>query len=183
MQTESYPPRRLTDLELGWVAGLYEGEGTAVLGTYKYTRKDTGEVILLGARVSISMTDRDVIERLEALWPCTNGVYLRLKTEKPHYKTQYVWRIGRREHVAAFLRAVLPYLGERRREQAVKVLSYVEDPRGGLGSGHRNKTHCPRGHEYTADNTRLKGGSRACRACGREYEREKRAKARSHLLH
>ncbi len=29
------------------------------------------------------------------------------------------------------------------------------------------KTHCPRGHPYTEDNTRLWQGERHCRACGR----------------
>ena len=32
------------------------------------------------------------------------------------------------------------------------------------------KTHCPRGHEYTEDNTyRAKNGSRSCRACIKMY--------------
>lgn len=41
------------------------------------------------------------------------------------------------------------------------------------------KTHCPRGHEYTEANTyhraNAPGAYRACRACGREKKRERRA--------
>lgn len=40
------------------------------------------------------------------------------------------------------------------------------------------KTHCPRGHEYTPENTKiLRSGSRACRECARISSRE-RARAR-----
>lgn len=37
-----------------------------------------------------------------------------------------------------------------------------------------NKTHCPQGHEYTEENTRINPkGSRECRACGRERSRKR----------
>ncbi|MEW2066665.1 HNH endonuclease [Streptomyces sp. NPDC007346] len=35
------------------------------------------------------------------------------------------------------------------------------------------KTHCPKGHEYTPENTRVLAGSRYCRACGRDRANEK----------
>jgi hypothetical protein len=34
------------------------------------------------------------------------------------------------------------------------------------------KTHCPKGHEYSPENTRVRDGSRYCRACGRERAKE-----------
>lgn len=41
------------------------------------------------------------------------------------------------------------------------------------------KTHCPRGHEYTPENTRItRSGGRACRACQRIANAERRAQAR-----
>ena len=44
----------------------------------------------------------------------------------------------------------------------------------------RAKTHCPAGHEYNADNTRIsRSGKRNCRACARE--RWHRNKARGEL--
>jgi hypothetical protein len=40
------------------------------------------------------------------------------------------------------------------------------------------KTHCPQGHPYDEENTKVKrDGGRACRACGREFMRRKRAAA------
>jgi hypothetical protein len=40
------------------------------------------------------------------------------------------------------------------------------------------KTHCPQGHEYTEENTRMNGASRICRTCARDYMRRKRAVAK-----
>lgn len=45
---------------------------------------------------------------------------------------------------------------------------------------HRNqrKTACPSGHPYDEENTAITpGGDRRCRACGREYQRRRRAKS------
>lgn len=41
-----------------------------------------------------------------------------------------------------------------------------------------NKTHCPRGHEYTEDNLRMKPseGRRRCKTCIREYQRDYRSR-------
>lgn len=39
-------------------------------------------------------------------------------------------------------------------------------------------THCPRGHEYTDDNTYRHRGSRQCRECGRNRSREYQRKIR-----
>ena len=44
------------------------------------------------------------------------------------------------------------------------------------------KTHCPRGHEYDAANTRFYRGWRFCRACARAESRARRARRRLELL-
>jgi hypothetical protein len=54
------------------------------------------------------------------------------------------------------------------------------------GHGQRDKTHCPKGHEYTAENTyRKREGWRECRECNRircrEAARRRRATARERL--
>lgn len=38
----------------------------------------------------------------------------------------------------------------------------------------RSKTHCPQGHEYTRENTKLTKDGRACRACHRACEERRR---------
>ena len=47
-----------------------------------------------------------------------------------------------------------------------------ERRREGRGTANRDKTHCPRGHEYTPENTiREKTGRRRCRTCNRAKNR------------
>jgi hypothetical protein len=71
-----------------------------------------------------------------------------------------------------------------------------EDARrhGTLGGGprlHLRKTHCLRGHPYDEENTYIsKNGARGCRACNREYQRERHGwserippEARTHCKH
>lgn len=43
------------------------------------------------------------------------------------------------------------------------------------GMGHGSETHCPAGHEYTADNTHVdNGGHRHCKACDKIRKRARR---------
>jgi len=41
------------------------------------------------------------------------------------------------------------------------------------GQFNRNKTHCPRGHPYDDENTRIYQGRRQCRACDREKTKQR----------
>lgn len=48
-----------------------------------------------------------------------------------------------------------------------------------VASINKAKTHCPQGHPYSPENTRIRDGHRSCRTCdrdrSREYQRRKRA--------
>jgi hypothetical protein len=67
----------------------------------------------------------------------------------------------------------------------VEPVTQRENVRRGLGGGLT--THCPAGHAYTTENTYVftneRGMMRKCRACHRERERLRRARARySHVV-
>lgn len=57
------------------------------------------------------------------------------------------------------------------RPSHVEPVTQGENNRRGFGFSGQNirKTHCPHGHEYTRENTRMYKTSRFCRACKREY--------------
>ena len=45
-----------------------------------------------------------------------------------------------------------------------------------FGKHNREKTHCPHGHEYTEENTKIYRGYRWCKTCEREEWRKKNIK-------
>lgn len=153
----------LTDGEIGWLAGIYEGEGYCGLKGHT------------SFAVSITMTDLDVVDRIHKVSGVgtVRGPYDR--GNKP-YK---IWQVGGPDGVA-FLEAVLPWLGERRASRAMEAItrwrSYKAQTRPG-------DTHCTHGHEFTADNTlsAYGGRGRKCRTCQRAAQaryREKRRRER-----
>jgi hypothetical protein len=63
--------------------------------------------------------------------------------------------------------------------QPDNIADMVAKGRQRSGGGER-KTHCPEGHEYTPENTRINRGKRVCRTCDRvkalaRYHRNKEA--------
>lgn len=64
---------------------------------------------------------------------------------------------------------------ESERKRAAYAKKRVEGP--GRGSFMRDKTHCPRGHEYNDENTYQRpNGSRVCKVCRREKWHENQRK-------
>lgn len=169
----------MTDAEIAWLAGIFEGEGTTYTQTKNLTSVHGVHSISTTVRVSIVMTDLDIIERIQNLFPAPSGITTR-KRGPEYYKPQYEWRISQRDLVARFLRLILPWLGQRRTQRVSVVLAIAEDPDRGLGSGHRNKTHCRNGHQYDDDNTTYnQDGHRSCKACRRLQSQQRRARAKS----
>jgi hypothetical protein len=92
--------------ELAWFAGVFEGEGYI----YKHPTKNTIEV-------GIEMTDKDTIERLNAIFPGSVTTRHRL----PNQRT-YRWRRSDRAGVIHVMSAIGPWLGERRRLKMQEVI-------------------------------------------------------------
>jgi hypothetical protein len=74
-----------------------------------------------------------------------------------------------REVIALFL----PYMGERRREKALEVLSAGAS----VMPANGKRTHCPAGHAYDGENLviemRGKQAVRRCKACDQRRSRER----------
>lgn len=97
-----------TEIDLAWLAGLLEGEG--YFGTIN--NRVSGKIYRY-PRIGVAMTDRDVIEKVAALWGT------KIQTLKPRgvsKLTSYrITLVGSR--ALEWMKLVLPYMGSRRTDQ------------------------------------------------------------------
>lgn len=151
----------LTEVDRAWLAGLFEGEGCIYISRVPSHT---------GVSLSVFMTDRDVIEQVDHLFPSPRGVFEK-RTPEGH-KSQYGWVIMRRADVEEFLGLMLPWFGTRRRARAEEALAFLASRPGSASDWHRLKTHCPQGHPYSGENLYIaSGGRRVCRTCQRHHGR------------
>jgi hypothetical protein len=148
----------LTDVQVAYLAGIYEGEGTC-----KITR---GRAI----RVDIVMTDQDVIHNIVNITGL--GHVRTLPQRSENHKTAYLWGVGSGDAVA-FLEAIYPWLGQRRGQRA---LDAINNWRTNKSQSSNVDTHCVNGHSYEAPNRRTKYGT--CHLCNLEASRKYREKKR-----
>jgi hypothetical protein len=104
----------MTDPQIAWAAGLFEGEGCI---TWK-TRRGK-----LYPYVYMSMTDKDVMEKFANLF----GLTLRIRTRgEAHWKDQWRFETGAKHKVRELLSAMLPFFGERRAYKALNTLDLLD---------------------------------------------------------
>ena len=98
--------RKFSSTDIAWFAGLFEGEGCAIL-------KRDGT-----AQISIAMVDHDVIERANNYMGDRKIFTGSLSSGKPFYAAT----TARATSVHRILTAIYPYLGKRRQQQASKAI-------------------------------------------------------------
>jgi hypothetical protein len=98
--------------DIAWVAGVFEGEGTIRVRKGNY-----------GAQVSIRMDDQDVVERICSIMGFGHVYELEEHRANGRVVTQYNYQLGSADDVIAFLTAVLPWLGNRRKEKAEQAIA------------------------------------------------------------
>ena len=118
------PIPKIAKEDLAWLAGLLEGEGAFCVAK-KPRRPKTGRPwTQVTARVSVGMTDEDVIARAAALVGrnyCTGKVY-----SKKTGKRMYVLYVSSRS-AEELMRLLYKHLGSRRRSQIDKTSERVSE--------------------------------------------------------
>jgi hypothetical protein len=156
----------LTELEIGWIAGLLEGEGCFILVPHKST---TGEVYY-EYRICCNMTDYDVIEKLQGLLGGKMSGPIPSKTANRKPVTR--WQITKREEVKEICVMLFPHMGKRRSHKIADLLKTMEEypPRPawkhGTRQGYERKCRCS-----------------ACKSAHAKRMRDRRAKKKNVTLH
>ncbi len=109
----------LSQPDLQWLAGLFEGEGC--IGIFPQGRGCQN----LGVRLSVEMCDKDVVERFHSLVG-TGTFGKRAKKQKPHWKDQWIWRCGVKNDNAELLGLLYPVFGKRRKVKAKEALMHLQ---------------------------------------------------------
>ena len=114
-------PDKLSDFELGWVVGILEGEGCFFITSR--TKGPYGPYLY--ARVTVCMTDRDVLERLQRVTGI--GMLEKIRERKdPRHKPISQWIVCRNQEAIELMVAVYPHMGARRQAKIREVLAQVE---------------------------------------------------------
>jgi hypothetical protein len=101
----------VTDAELHWLAGILEGEGSFMRGPPSHPNQPG---------ISISMTDRDVIERVRVLFGMS---YVQCGDKRPgKWKPHYAVRV-RGNSAVVLMKKLRPLMGQRRQGQIDRAIA------------------------------------------------------------
>ena len=126
-----------TQLELAYIAGLFDGEGCAYFKKIAHKRKNKPKAYLCWhLECSVSMTDMPVIRWLHKtlqLGRVTLNIKNKSPSSKPHWKDQLRWRCFHRDALK-FAKLIIPYARVKRKklQQIIKhydkfSLRYTDD--------------------------------------------------------
>lgn len=103
--------REMSPFELGWVVGLFEGEGSI------------STPIRRRIQIQLSSTDEDTLTRLRDFTGVGN-IYKLGRRPQAHYKQVWMWTAQKHGDAIPLLELILPHLGERRRERVQTALAH-----------------------------------------------------------
>ena len=118
MQTRfAYPVCVSSELELGWIAGLIEGEGSFSI---KKGRRKHG--YSYRPLIQLASTDEDVINRLQTLVPA--GSICKPTRLTKGGKQVYKWALSNSEAVFDLLVLLFPLMSGRRKDRMREILAH-----------------------------------------------------------
>ena len=116
-------PINLSDIEIAWIAGLLEGEGSFSFDNRGKSRYNVSTAPA-APTLQISMVDEDVIQRLAKL---LNKNYSEVTRRTKTGKTVYKLNVGDRETLMYLFPRLLPHFGKRRKETVQKAIDLLNE--------------------------------------------------------
>lgn len=110
----SYELPELSEFDVDWLAGIYEGEGSV---GFRPKQGRYGQSTYVN--VQLSSTDKGTVDRLHALIP---GSTKCVERRKENRKVVYRWSISKTDLARKFLSLIHPYLSVRRQNQIDRAL-------------------------------------------------------------
>lgn len=119
-----------TDVEIGWLAGIVDGEGTIAFSVYKAPGYRD---IRVKPQIIVTNTDKALIERVAQIYGRLGvGAHLQTRTSRhptaftaAQYRPLHVANVSGFKRVARLLPIITPNLVTSKREKGEMVLRYI----------------------------------------------------------
>lgn len=109
----------MTPIELGWLAGILDGEGSILLASRSQPNRFRQPTL------SATSTDRKMLERLVSL---VGGFISKVKKYKHQHRDAWIWKLNGAQRVLAVLRDVAPVLSvPKKRARAYHLLAHYDE--------------------------------------------------------
>lgn len=111
----------MTDIELGWSAGIIDGEGCiSLMKSARNIRRGVGKSYAYAITVSVASTDIRMLEKMHGFW--SGSLTAKNVYQKPHHSQAWYWTVTGK-NARAMLETLKSHLITKR-EQAEVVLEY-----------------------------------------------------------
>lgn len=165
----------MTEVEIAWIAGIIEGEGSITIKNYGSERPEDYPIL------RVAMTDEDIIRRIHRITNVGNVNYT--ADRGPNRKPCWTWAVRARDDVKEMLQAIFPWMGIRRSGKIEEALIRLDRP---FKIGTKN---CPDAVNpcgtYAAAGRHKRRGEDVCDPCleaRREYQRNWERQYRANLI-
>lgn len=112
-----YKSQQLTETEKAYIAGLFDGEGSVVIGVSTRKRLDGTTYPDHWLQIGITNTNRDILE-----WLLDKvGGHISTNSRTDHQKKCWAWRVMSKE-AREFLVNILPYLHIKKKQAELGIL-------------------------------------------------------------
>jgi hypothetical protein len=110
---------KLSDIELGWLAGLLEGEGCFRISQGRYPK------------VQLNMTDEDIVLRAASLITKLTGVVPTISVAQPakiDWSESYSFQVSGK-NAKIVMKTIVHIMGFRRRQKIWQILNGYNEPK------------------------------------------------------